>query len=89
MQELLPIAWGLLLGGLLGVVRPTLRLLVGVVLSLVLGVMATVVTGEASLSWAYVFVDAPLVGCAALAGLTAGRHLRPITGTSLTEEPRR
>jgi hypothetical protein len=78
MQELFPIACGLVLGGALGLLRPSVRLPVGALMAVVLGVLATVVTGEFRLSWGYVLVDIPLVACAALVGLAAGRRLRPL-----------
>jgi hypothetical protein len=76
-QELIPIGSGLLLGAGLGFVRPTIRLPVGVVLSIVLGVLATVVTGEFKTSWSYLLIDIPLVAIAAILGLVAGRRVRP------------
>ncbi len=77
MQELFPLACGLLLGAALGFVRPTIRLPVGVCLAIVLGVLATVLTGEFKTSWGYVLVDIPLVAVAAILGLFAARHARP------------
>ena len=79
MQELFPIACGLLLGGALGFLRPPMRLPVGAVMAVALGVLATVVTGEFKMSWGYVLVDIPLVACAALVGLVLARRLRPVT----------
>jgi hypothetical protein len=74
MQELFPIAFGLILGGALGFVRPSLRLPVGAAMAVVLGVLATFVTGEFKTSWAYLLVDIPLVAIAAVVGLLAGRR---------------
>src|SRR5918999_5130770 len=68
-----PIAFGLILGGALGFVRPSLRLPVGAAMAVVLGVLATVVTGEFKASWAYLLIDIPLVAIAAVVGLLAGR----------------
>jgi hypothetical protein len=51
MQELFPLACGLLLGVTLGFVRPTLWLPIGAGLAIVLGLLATVVTGEFKTSW--------------------------------------
>ena len=79
MQELFPIACGLVLGGALGLLRPALRLPVGAAVAIALGVLATVVTGEFKMSWGYVLVDIPLVACAALVGLAAARRVRPAT----------
>ena len=77
MQELVPIALGLLLGATLGYVRPSIRLPVGAALAVALGVFATVVTGEAKLGWEYLLIDIPLVAVCAAAGLVAGRRLSP------------
>jgi len=77
MQELIPIAWGLLLGAALGFVRPSIRLAVGAALCVVLGSLATVVTGEFKLSWGYLLVDIPLVALAAFLALVSVRHLSP------------
>jgi hypothetical protein len=76
MQELFPLACGLLLGVGLGVVRPTLRLPVGAALAIVLGLLATVITGEFKTSWAYLLFDIPLVGFAAFLGFLSGRRVR-------------
>jgi hypothetical protein len=77
MQELFPIAMGLVLGAALGFVRPSIRLPVGIALAIVLGVLATVLTGEFKTSWGYLLVDIPLVALAATAGLLAARYARP------------
>ena len=77
MQELFPILFGLILGAGLGFVRPSMRLPVGAVLAIVLGVLATVITGEFKSSWGYLLIDIPLVGLAAIAGLLAGRRVAP------------
>ena len=74
MEELVPLSFGLLLGCLLGFVRSSLRLPVGAMLAIALGVIATAVTGEASISWAFVLVDIPIVGIAAALGVLAGRR---------------
>ena len=78
MQELFPLACGLLLGVTLGFVCPRLRLPIGAGLAIVLGVTATVVTGELKTSWGYNLVDIPLVALAAFLGLLSVRHLRPV-----------
>lgn len=80
MQELLPLGAGLLLGMLLGVVKPALRLPLGVGLAAVLGLLATVVTGEARISWSYVLIDIPIVGIGAVIGVLTGQRLRRVSG---------
>jgi hypothetical protein len=77
MQELFPLACGLVLGVTLGFVRPTLRLPIGAGLAIALGLLATVVTGEFKTSWGYLLIDIPLVGFAALLGFLSARQLRP------------
>lgn len=74
-QELVPIASGLLLGSLLGLLHPSLRWRVGLIMAIALGVLATVVSGEFRLSWAFLLVDIPLVALSAAAALTAVHHL--------------
>lgn len=77
MQELVPLGLGFLLGTALGFLRPSLRLPIGAALAIVLGVVATAVTGEAKTSWAFVLIDIPIVAVAATLGLVVGRQLRP------------
>jgi hypothetical protein len=76
-EELVPLGFGLLLGTVLGVLRPSLRLPLGAPLAAALGVLATIVTGESAISWAFVLVDVPLVAVSAVLGLVAGRRLGP------------
>jgi len=77
-QELFPILFGLSLGAALGFVRPSLRLLLGAGLAIALGVLATVLTGELTSSWAFLLIDIPLVALSAVAGLLAGRRAAPL-----------
>jgi hypothetical protein len=75
-NELLPIASGLVAGSLLGFLRPSLRVPVGTALAVALGVLATVVSGEFKTSWAFLLIDIPLVALAAVGGLLATRRIR-------------
>lgn len=75
MEEIVPLGFGFMLGTLLGLVRSSLRLPLGALLAVALGVLATVVTGEASVSWAFVLIDIPIVSVSAVLGLLAGRRL--------------
>ena len=75
MQELFPILFGLILGAALGFVPPSIRMPLGAVLAVALGVLATVITGEFKSSWGYLLIDIPLVALSALAGLLAGRRV--------------
>lgn len=76
MGELLPIASGLVCGLVLGLVRPGLRLPVGAALAVALGVLATILTGESEISWAFVLIDIPIVAFSALVGLALARYAR-------------
>lgn len=75
-NELLPIASGLVAGALLGFLRPSLRLPAGIALAVVLGTLATVVSGEYRIGWEFLLIDIPLVGLCAVAGLLTARWLR-------------
>jgi hypothetical protein len=82
MQELVPLISGFAAGVALGALRPSLRVSVGACLAVVLGVLATVVTGEFKTSWAFVLVDIPLVALAAVCGLAVSRQAaRHVLGT--------
>jgi len=75
-EELLPVASGIVLGSVLGLLRPSVRVPVGLVLIFVLGVVATVVSGEYLISWSFLLIDIPLVAVSATAGLYATHRLR-------------
>jgi hypothetical protein len=66
--ELLPVASGLLAGAAIAFFRLGPRLPVGAALALVLGAVATLVSGEYLISWSFLFVDVPLVGISELVG---------------------
>ena len=74
MPELFPIACGIAAGTLVGYLRPALRLPAGALLSIVLGTLATVISGEATVSWAFLAIDIPQVAiCAAAANVLVRR----------------
>ncbi|HSC90102.1 MAG TPA: hypothetical protein VLB86_00460 [Gaiellaceae bacterium] len=75
-NELLPIASGLVVGALLGLVRPSLRLPVGAALAVLLGTLATIASGEYRIGWEFLLIDIPLVGLCAVAGLVTARRVR-------------
>jgi hypothetical protein len=79
-QELFPLACGLLLGALLGLLRPSIRAPVGALAAVVLGVLATVISGEFRVSWEFLLFDIPLVAVSACLGLIAARHVRSRRG---------
>jgi hypothetical protein len=76
LNELFPIVSGALLGLLVGTIRPTLRLWVGVPIATVLGVLATVISGEFRIGWEFLLIDIPLVAASAVATVLAGRLIR-------------
>jgi hypothetical protein len=75
MAEFFPLSAGLLLGALLGFVRPSIRVPVGATLATAVGVLATVASGEFRVTWAYLLIDIPLVAVAAVAGFLVTRRL--------------
>jgi hypothetical protein len=75
-NELLPIASGLVAGSLLPLLRPSLRLPTGAALAVALGLLATVVSGEFKTSWGFLLVDIPLVALSAVAGFVTVARLR-------------
>ena len=75
-EELLPVASGLIIGLILGLLRPSLRVPVGLVLIIAFGFLATVVSGEFLISWSFLLIDIPLVAVSAAAGLFMTHRLR-------------
>ena len=73
MNEMLPIALGLASGALMGTLTMRRGLAAWLVLSVLLGIAATVLTGEWHVSWAFLLIDIPLVACAALVGHLVAR----------------
>lgn len=86
MHELFPIASGLVLGAVLALVRPGLRLAIGIVGAVLFGVLATVVSGEYLIGWEFLIIDVPLVAVSAAAGLLAVRSAR--NASARTRQPR-
>jgi high-affinity Fe2+/Pb2+ permease len=80
MNEIFPIMGGLVIGALLGWVRPAMQRWVGVVLAVAFGVLATVISGESHISWGFLLIDIPLVAVSALLGLMLVHRLRKQTG---------
>ena len=69
MEELLPVACGLVVGLILSLLRPSLRVPIGAVLIIAFGVLATVVSEEYLISWSFLLIDIPLVAISAAASL--------------------
>jgi hypothetical protein len=76
MNELFPVMSGLLVGSLLTLIRPEMRLWVGVAASVVLGTTATIVSGEYKIGWEFLLIDIPLVALASAAGFATARAIR-------------
>ena len=76
MNELFPIVSGLLVGSVLPLVRPQVRLRVAVAASVVLGTLATILSGEYRIGWEFLLIDIPLVALCATAAYVAVRGLR-------------
>jgi hypothetical protein len=73
MVELFPVVSGAVLGILVAALRPSLRLWVGVLVSILLGVAATVVSGEFQIGWEYLLIDIPLVAVSTGLSFTVAR----------------
>jgi Na+-transporting NADH:ubiquinone oxidoreductase subunit NqrE len=73
MDELFPVVSGVVLGILVAGLRPSLRLWVGVLLSVLLGMAATLVSGEFEAGWEYLLIDIPLVAVSAGVSFTLAR----------------
>jgi hypothetical protein len=82
MSELVPLYSGALVGLLVGLVRPSQRLGVVATLSIPLGICASAVTGELSITWEYVLVDIPLVAASATVSLAVARRVARRLGHS-------
>jgi hypothetical protein len=76
MGEFIPILSGVVIGALLGLLRPSLRLSLGGSLIVVFGVLATVITGEFRVTWGFLLIDIPLVALSALASFYAVHRIR-------------
>jgi hypothetical protein len=84
MHELFPLTAGLLLGALLGLVRPSLRPSVAVIGSILLGFTATLISGEFKASWEYLLFDIPLVAVCAFLGMQVARRVRGVPSSRRT-----
>lgn len=73
-QELFPILGGLLLGLILSMFHPSIRARVGLLLTVCIGVSATLTSGEFSIHWIFLVLDTLLVAVSASFSLL-GIHL--------------
>jgi len=74
-SEIFPLLAGLACGVLLGSLTARRRVFVGLVFSVVAGVLATVLSGEWQISWAFLLIDIPLVAAAAVVGDLVARRV--------------
>ena len=82
MHELLPILSGLLLGAALPLIRPQMRLEVGVGASVVLGTFATIISGEYRIGWEFLLIHIPLVALCSVIGFATARWIRRTPATA-------
>ncbi len=75
MNELFPIVAGLLCGLLLGSLTAKRRIFVGLAFALVAGTLATIVSGEWRMSWAFLLIDIPLVAISSATGVLLSRKV--------------
>ena len=77
-QELFPLVGGFILGALLGRLQPSTRLRVGVLLTICIGLLATLASGEFRLHWGFALLDISLVAASAVAGLLCTYLTQPV-----------
>ena len=75
MNELFPIVAGLLCGLVLGSLTAKRRIFVGVAFAVVAGLLATIISGEWRISWAFLLIDIPLVAISSVAGVLLSRKV--------------
>jgi hypothetical protein len=75
-NELFPIVSGLILGSVLPLIRPRMRLAVGVAAAVVVGTLATVLSGEYKIGWEFLLIDIPLVAICSAAAFATVRAAR-------------
>jgi hypothetical protein len=73
MDELFPVVSGVVLGIVVAGIRPSLRLWIGIPVSIVLGLAATVLSGEFEVGWEYLLIDIPLAAVSAGLSFTLAR----------------
>jgi hypothetical protein len=73
MDELFPVVSGVVLGIVVAGIRPSLRLWIGIPVSIVLGLAATGLSGEFEVGWEYLLIDIPLVAVSAGLSFTLAR----------------
>lgn len=76
MEELFPVACGLLIGLLLGALPRRPGLVSAGAAAVGAGILATIVSGEFRISWGFLLIDIPLVAVAIAVAYTAVRARR-------------
>jgi hypothetical protein len=74
-NELFPVIAGILIGLVMGGVTARKRPWAWLALSVLLGLAATVTSGEYQVSWEYLLIDIPLVAGASVVAFIASRVL--------------
>jgi hypothetical protein len=87
MHEVFPVVAGLVLGSSLTSATARMRCTVGPILTVLLGVAATVLSGEFLISWEFLLIDIPLVGVCALVSLAASRFALGRRGARENRDP--
>jgi hypothetical protein len=75
-NEIFPIVSGGAVGVGLALIAPRLRLPVAFAAALVLGLLATVISGEYKIAWEFLLVDIPLVAASSWVGYLVTRYFR-------------
>lgn len=65
MNELFPVVAGAAVGVVLASLRPGVRRILGAVCALLVGVTATIVSGEYRVGWEFLLIDVPLAAAGA------------------------
>ena len=88
MNEIFPVTAGIVTGLICTGFRSVrVRIIVITLLSIVFGYMATVISGESAITWAFLYADIPLVAGSAVAALAVGTWFRGFTGGMKHSDP--
>jgi hypothetical protein len=72
-NELFPLIAGAAVGVALGAVTQRMRLPIAIAAAVVIGTLATIVSGEYRIGWEFLLIDIPLVAVSSAAGFMATR----------------
>jgi hypothetical protein len=76
MNEVVPVALGVVIGAMVGLLTARYKPWLWVTVSIIIGCLATVLTGEWRISWAFLLIDIPLIGLFSALGFLVVRQLR-------------